>query len=65
MFTNYFLVIIKNQKIFSSEEGEISIEIDQFYKIAGQMQFLFNPVHLLEYFVLSKGIPNFKDTPGK
>jgi len=33
----------------------LNLEIEQFYKIANQLQFIFNPINLLEYFVLTNG----------
>jgi hypothetical protein len=47
------LVIMKNQKIFHSTEGEITIDIDLFNKIAKQMQIVFNPIDFLENFILN------------
>jgi len=43
---------MNNQKVFHSNDGEIRIEMEMFYKIVKQMQKLFNPVDFLEIFIL-------------
>jgi len=43
---------MSNQKIFHSPDGEIKIEMETFYKIVRQMQIIFNPVEILESFIL-------------
>jgi len=43
---------MNNQKVFHSNDGEIRIEVDIFYKIVKQMQILFNPVNFIELFIL-------------
>lgn len=48
------LVMTKNKALFNSEEGMFNLEIEQFYKVANQLQFIFNPINYLEYFILNK-----------
>jgi len=50
-----FIVKLKNPKLFNAEEAFVDLDIELFYKVTNQIQFVFNPINLLEHFVLFKG----------